>query len=171
MRVEQWMTREVVQCLPDDSFSEAARRMWENDCGALLVVDERGAPAGIVTDRDLCMCAFFADRPPRELTVEHAMTRELRTCRPQDTVERALEIMSTHQVRRLPVIDDAGQVVGVVSSDDVLRAADREGSPAPGAILHALARIGQPRQREYACVVGSVGEERIEDEGGPLTAH
>lgn len=171
MKVEHLMTREVVQCHAYDSFSEAARKMWENDCGALLVVDERGGPAGIVTDRDLCMCAFFADRPPRELTVQHAMASDLRTCRPDDTLERALEIMSTHQVRRLPVVDDEGRVRGMVSTNDVIRAADREGSPAPAVILHALAKICEPRQRDYACVVGSVSGERIEVEGGVLTVH
>jgi CBS domain-containing protein len=172
MKVEQLMTRDVAQCRPDDSFSEAARRMWENDCGALLVVDERGAPAGIVTDRDLCMCLFFADRTPRELKVEHAMAHEVRTCRPYDTVEQALETMSTHQVRRLPVVDDEGRVRGMLSSNDVIRAADRTGSPEARALVHALATICAPRQREYACIAGASGGERV-DTGleSVLTAH
>lgn len=129
MRVHELMTREVSTCVPDTPMSEAARRMWENDCGVVPVVDpESGRVVAMVTDRDLCMAAFIQNQPLSSLPVRLAMSREVFACSPEDRVDEALERMSEHQVRRLPVLDDEGKLAGILSLND-LAVAFEQGQP------------------------------------------
>lgn len=128
MLVESLMTKGVWTCTPDDTLHEAARIMWERDCGCVPVV-ESGAShrlVGIITDRDACMSAYLNGQPFEALHVNDAMTSSVRTCSPSDSIHDAEEIMRAARVRRLPVVDEAGQLLGVVSLADIAREAGRE---------------------------------------------
>jgi CBS domain-containing protein len=128
MKVEQLMTRQVSFCRPDDSLQRAARLMWEGDCGCVPVcaVDGTNRVTGIITDRDICMSALFQNRPLSELAVSAAMAKQVVTCKPGDALADAEKTLREARVRRLPVVDDQGALVGIISLADITREAARE---------------------------------------------
>jgi predicted transcriptional regulator len=77
-----------------------------------------------VTDRDLCMDVVAAGRDPNQVKVRECMTDEVVTCRPQDELERIADLMAEKQIRRIPVVDDGGAIVGIVSLADIAQSAD-----------------------------------------------
>jgi CBS domain-containing protein len=125
MNVSQLMNRSVETCGPDESLADAARRMWNSDIGCLAVVDGEGNVLGMVTDRDVCMAALMEGRPLHDIAVSRAMSKEVHCCAPSDSLIAAEEQMRSRQVRRLPVLDAAGQLVGMVSLNDLAREAER----------------------------------------------
>ncbi len=128
MRVENLMAKQVHSCRPEDTLEQAARLMWSFDCGSLPVCGGAGAdrPAGMITDRDISMCALFQHKPLSDLRVSEAMSKQVLTCRADDPVEHAEQVMRDGQVRRLPVLNDEGALVGVISLADIAREAARE---------------------------------------------
>lgn len=123
MKIQDVMTTDVVTCKPGDPTSEAARLMWEHDCGVVPVVDEEGRPLGIVTDRDICMAAYTTGRPLAQIRVDEVMSRNLQTCSPEDSIGKAELSMQDRHVRRLPVVDDHSHLVGILSLNDIARCA------------------------------------------------
>lgn len=115
------MRTEVSVCSPSDTLEHAARSLWDHDCGALPVVDDHGTVIAMLTDRDICMATFTQGRPPFECSVWSAMSSGCRTCAPDDSIQRVLEIMASHQLRRLPVVDSLGKLVGIVTIADIAR--------------------------------------------------
>lgn len=102
--------------------------MRDRDCGSIVVVDEHRRPIAVLTDRDICLAALRTGRPLAAIDVQSAMSKRLFTCRIGDTIEQAEQTMSLHQVRRLPVVDARGQLVGLLALDDIAREACREES-------------------------------------------
>lgn len=153
MKIEQLMTKSVATCGPDASLDQVARIMWEHDCGFVPVVENEQSRrvVGVVTDRDVCMAAYTRGQELREIRVGDVMSKAVRSCPPGRDVAAAEETMREAQVHRLPVVDDAGQLLGVISLADIAREAAREaGSPRPQVsteeIGETLARIRQPRE-------------------------
>jgi CBS domain-containing protein len=128
MRVEQLMTKQVRSCHPDDTLEHAAQLMWDHDCGSLPVCSGNDASitVGMITDRDIAMCGMFHPKPLCDMPVSEAMTRNPRTCRPADAIEDAEKIMREAQIRRLPVVDDDGRLIGMISLADLAREAARD---------------------------------------------
>ena len=128
MKVRQLMTKAVSSCLPDDTANQAARIMWERDCGFVPVIEshESRRVVGIVTDRDICIAAYTKNRPLDQIRLNELMSTDVRSCRTDDEVSEAEQAMRRSQVHRLPVLDDAGQLLGVLSLADVAREAARE---------------------------------------------
>ena len=134
------MSREVASCSPRSSLAEAARLMWEGDVGCLPVV-EHDRVVGVVTDRDACMSACLQGKPLDQIAVGAAMSRELYTCGATATFADAEQIMTVHQVRRLPVVDENGRLVGMLTLADLARRI--AGSPADdGADAQAWRSLG-----------------------------
>lgn len=155
MRIEQIMTKDVCTCTPETSMHDAARLMWEHDCGSLPVVRGEGTSelAGVITDRDICMAACHQGKPLGEMRVAEAMATKTVSCSPEDDVQRAQEAMSEHQIRRLPVVDGEGRLVGLVTLAKLARlAGDGRSSKGLGAdkIGQTLAGISQPRKEASA---------------------
>ncbi len=123
MKVEDLMTADVGACRPFDSVDRCAKMMWERDCGAVPVVDQEGRVIAMLTDRDICMAALTQGRRLGEIHVSSAMSRRLWSCRPKDDLKEAEKVMRAHQVRRLPVVDAEGKLVGVLSISDLARIA------------------------------------------------
>lgn len=118
MKIENVMTRPVRACAASDSLATAALHMWEGDLGIVPVIDAQGRLLGVVTDRDVCMSALFTGAGLADIPVARAMARELETVRADGTVHDALERMRARQLRRLPVVDDEGRLVGMLSLAD-----------------------------------------------------
>ncbi|MDQ3745224.1 MAG: CBS domain-containing protein [Acidobacteriota bacterium] len=128
MLVESLMTRDVEVCRPDSTLADAAAVMWRRDCGVVPVVEEDGRVVGVVTDRDICMALSMRGQRAAEVRVAEVLTGGVQTCTPVDDVREALEAMARRQVRRLPVVDSRGHLVGVLSVNDIIRHT-RKGKP------------------------------------------
>jgi CBS domain-containing protein len=142
MKVRDAMTREVKTCAPETDLAAAARSMWMRNCGILPVVDDKGEVAGVITDRDICIATGCRRRDPATILVSEVMTRQVHSCLPEADICEALQIMEQKQVRRLPVIDSAGKLCGVLSLNDmVLRINPDATAPEPCARdIHAALR-------------------------------
>jgi CBS domain-containing protein len=127
MKVERLMTKAVRCCPGSSTLNEAARIMWENDCGFVPILDSDGTNRviGVITDRDICMAAYTQGKGLKEVRVEKAMHRAVRTCKPSDPVAKAEAVMQEGHVRRLPVVDAGGDLLGVISLSDIAREAVR----------------------------------------------
>lgn len=123
--VESVMTRDPVCCTANESVVECARMMEEEDVGMIPVIESADTRklVGVVTDRDICLAVVATGRNPSECTVEDCMTDELFTVKPGEDLSRALEIMKSERIRRVPVVDDSGAIVGVLAQADIAGAA------------------------------------------------
>jgi len=126
MKVEEICTRAVRACTRETPLSEAGNIMWDADCGFLPVVDEIGKVIGVVTDRDLCMALAVIGQPAAEVPIRVLLRPGLSTRRLSDEVRDALRTMRSQKVRRLPVVDGAGVLQGVLSFSDIALAAKPE---------------------------------------------
>jgi CBS domain-containing protein len=147
------MTPSPSTCTLDDSANDAAHIMWERDCGAVPIVDRAGCVKGIVTDRDICMAAHFQGVPLSRISIATIMSRHLCTVRPDDDLSRAERVMRDHQIRRLPVVDESGCVIGMLSFSDVTRGVSRNGGVKERdgqEALQTIAAISEPRDPHRA---------------------
>ena len=122
MKNSDIMTKDLVYSLPSDMVSDVAKLMKDEDIGPVLIVDDSHDGkrlVGIVTDRDLALKVVGEGRDPNSTRVEDVMTGSLVTCRADDDVEHAVRAMAQNQLRRIPVVDDSGQLVGIISQADV----------------------------------------------------
>ncbi|HXV62294.1 MAG TPA: CBS domain-containing protein [Vicinamibacteria bacterium] len=126
MKVEKLMKSDVGVCHPGDPGAIAAKIMWERDCGAVPVVDDRLQVVGMITDRDLCIASYLQGKPLYEISVAGVMSQQLWTCRPDDDISGAEKVMREHQVRRLPVTDEEGLLKGILSLNDIALEAANE---------------------------------------------
>ncbi len=126
MKVKDVMTTSVRTCFTSDSLATAAQLMWDHDCGCVPVLNEQGLVVGMLTDRDICMAAFFQGVPIGEIKVSAVMSRQLFDCTSDDDLSAAERIMRDKKVRRLPVLNKEGRLVGLLSLSDIARHADDE---------------------------------------------
>jgi CBS domain-containing protein len=153
MRVKNLMTKTVVTCRAADTLNDAARLMWEKDCGFLPVVDQDFRLVGLITDRDICMAAYTQGVPLQKSAVESAMSRSPRCSSPEDDVEDAELLMRRYQVRRLPVVDREGRLCGVMTISDLARSSQTNAlrKTLTGArVARTLAEISETRPRVAA---------------------
>ena len=120
MKVQDLMTTVVASCRPTTDLAAVATMMWQSDCGAVPVVDEDLRVLGMVTDRDICIAAATRRRRPEELSAGEVMSGRIHAVHAEDDVRRALEVMRTRKVRRLPVIDAERRIQGIVSLSDLI---------------------------------------------------
>jgi len=120
-KVREIMTRNPVCCTPQDNITDVARLMKREDVGSLPVVEDRksGKLNGIVTDRDLVLKVLAEGRDPNSIEVEAVMTRTPVTCRSDDDIQDCLDAMEQHQIRRMPIVDGSGKIVGIIAQADV----------------------------------------------------
>lgn len=121
MRVRQLMSSPATVCSGHDSLEHAANLLWDHDCGALAVVGDDGVAEALITDRDVCMCAYTRGARLAELTVRDAMSHGVVSCRADDELATAAGSMRQRRVRRLPVVDELGKPVGMLSLGDLAR--------------------------------------------------
>jgi CBS domain-containing protein len=128
MKISELMTRNPCTVTPDTPVSEAARLMKEEDVGIVPVVERvggaetRGRLVGVVTDRDIAI-RHVAEGRATDAPVRDVMSGGVKTATPDDSVETVMELMGREQVRRIPVVDERGSLVGVVSQADLARKA------------------------------------------------
>lgn len=150
MRIEEIMNRAVITSGADEPLHNAARKMWDHDCGAVMVTDRDGKLVGMVTDRDICMAAYTKGLPLHEIRIHEVMASHVHAVRREQSIADVEEVMATHQVRRVPVVDSSGKPIGVVSLNDLARDAARPSSKLDGGaprLVQTVASIGLPHDR------------------------
>lgn len=123
------MTVDPFCCLPQDSVVKAAQATKDLNVGSIPVVENENSEklVGIITDRDITVKVVACGLNPTETRVGDVMSTDVIVCRPDDPVTEAVNAMATHQVRRIPVVDEENKIVGIISQGDVaLRLNDPE---------------------------------------------
>lgn len=140
MKVKEVMTKDPVTCSPDATLAEAAHLMWDADCGILPVVDG-GEIEGVVTDRDMFIALATRNLQASNLKVGAVATKPVISCAPEDDVQQALSLMKHALVRRIPVLGFGGTVLGIVSMNDIVLAANGDESLTDEDVVDALKTI------------------------------
>ena len=120
MKVKEIMTPDAKAIWLTESLSDAAKLMWENDCGVLPVIKDGRKVIGMITDRDVCMAVAMRDTNPSCVSVEEVMTGQVYAVNPEDDVYQALQAMREHKIRRLPVVNPQGELEGILSMNDIV---------------------------------------------------
>jgi CBS domain-containing protein len=142
MAIGEICNREVVFARRDDSVKDAAQMMREHHVGDLIIVDEsdgRRLPCGVLTDRDIVVGVVAKGLDPDTLEVAEVAGAELVVARESDGVAETIELMRAKGVRRIPIVDARGSLVGIVTADDILDLLAEE--------MTALARMISREQR------------------------
>jgi CBS domain-containing protein len=150
LRARDVMTRNVISVHHADTVERAARLMRECDCGAIPVVDNDGRLIGMVTDRDITVRLVARGVDIRRALVDDCMTDEAFACNVNDSIETCMRMMSRHQIRRLPIVDDRDRVVGIVSQGDLARhAGEHTGRGERRAMADVLCAVSEPTHAPY----------------------
>lgn len=129
MKVKEIMTPNAKAIWLTESLADAAKLMWENDCGVLPIIKDGQKVIGMITDRDICMAVAMRDTNPSSVSVEEVMTGQVYSVNPEDDVDQALQAMQEHKVHRLPVVNGEGELEGILSMNDiVLKAKSADGA-------------------------------------------
>lgn len=119
-RIQEVMNKDPVVCGTLDSMVDVARDMYKLNVGFLIVQNEKFECVGIVTDRDIVCAGLAQDLDPHQTPVTLVMEQNFVSIRPEDTLQRCLEVMGQNGIRRVPVLDAARKCVGVLSVDDLI---------------------------------------------------
>ncbi len=144
MKVQDIMSRNPTCVTPETPLAEAARLMKQEDVGVVPVVESENSKrlVGLITDRDIAIRAVAEGRDGKTTSVGHIMTSEVRSASPGDSVDDVMTLMGREQVRRVPIVDERGSLVGIVAQADiVLEAKDDEQAE------KTVERISQPGGR------------------------
>lgn len=138
VKLREIMNRDVHAIGPDDTTAVAARVMRKYDVGILPVVDSGGLVVGAVTDRDIAIRAVANGNDPIATRVRSIMSKHVKTCDTDQTVDDAVHCMKSQQLRRLFVVDgDKHKLVGVVGMQDLIADDDVD----DGVVTDALKEI------------------------------
>lgn len=148
VKIKRLMTRDVQVCHAEDSLADAAGLMWSADIGCLPVTDCDGRLISVITDRDITMASWFSGRPLHEQRVSEAMSRRLVTACEEDEAGVLEDVMRMSQVHRVPVVNEAGYLRGIVTLNDL--AHHRHGKAmgegvSPDEVATTLAIVSAPR--------------------------
>jgi CBS domain-containing protein len=115
------MTKTPFCCLATDAVSKVAQQMKKENVGSIPVIESSQTKKliGIVTDRALALQIVADEREVKSTMVVDVMTRKVVTCRFDDDIQKAVEKMANHQLRRIPVVDNDHKIIGIISQADV----------------------------------------------------
>ena len=138
LRCRDIMSKDVTTCTPQTPLREVAEKMEDDNVGSIPIVDN-GRLIGIVTDRDIVCRVLAEGRDTRSATAADAMSDDLITCTPDETVLDCIRKMGEHQIRRMLVVDNGGRLRGIISLADIALEAERDRD-----LAQALEEISRP---------------------------
>ena len=139
------MSRHLLLVRPQEPIGHAARLMRDWDCGALPVVDGGGRLLGMVTDRDITVRLVAQEADTRHCVVSDCMTRDAIACHVEAPIQECMRQMSHHQIRRMPVVNDRKQVIGIISQSDLARhAGNYPGHGERRALANVMCAVSAP---------------------------
>lgn len=121
MKCKEVMTVNPSCCVVTDTVHSAAQLMKSENVGSIPILNDPKTRRleGLITDRDIVLKVVATDRDPNTTRVGEVMTTNVSTCRISDDADQALRLMEEHQVRRIPIVNDNGQLAGIISQADV----------------------------------------------------
>lgn len=119
-KIKDWMVKNVVTISKQRTVKEACEMMDAHDVGTLVVVEVK-KPIGILTERDIIRQIIAVDKDPRHMKVHEVMTKQVFTVGADDDVAKVSREMTLHHVKRLPVVNKAGHLIGIVTSTDMIK--------------------------------------------------
>ena len=119
MTLKEVMTKDPKTCAPTDTVQQAAQLMKSEDVGPIPIVGTDGKLEGIITDRDIVLKVVAEGRDSKTTKLSDVMSTDLITCTADGDIEETLDLMEDNQVRRIPVVDASGRLVGIISQADV----------------------------------------------------
>jgi len=124
--VKEIMTSDPVVCTPETPLPTVARMMCEHDCGEIPIVNSKQLmePVGVVTDRDIACRAVGQGRNALELHAAEVMTKPAVTVTVDTTIDQCIKTLELHKIRRVPVVDRRGRIVGIVAQADIVRSSN-----------------------------------------------
>ena len=128
--VRKYVIRDIVKLGERETVVKAAEAMKENSVESVIIVDERGAPVGILTEKDILYRVVAEGRNPAETRLTEVASKPLITVSPEITVGQAISLMLSHDIRRVPVVEK-GRLVGVVVMREVIGDLVRKATPIP----------------------------------------
>ena len=148
MKVREVMTPNPVCCLPTDSAQKVAKALCENDVGSMPVVDNQQSRKllGMITDRDLCCSVLGAGLDAKSTTIEKYISTKPVVCRDGENLESCERLMQEHQIRRIPIVDGEGRVIGIVSQADLALKAKPEN------VAKTVAQVSRPKSAAPSAV-------------------
>jgi predicted transcriptional regulator len=159
MAIGELCIRDVVYIARNESAADAARLMREHHVGSLVVLDPPqagGRPAGLVTDRDIAVGIVALGLDAERTPVEGIMRPGVARIEETEGIGRALELMKSEGVRRLPVVDSAGALVGIIAADDLLELFAEQMSGLAGMLSREFRRERQERRAQAATPIPAV---------------
>jgi CBS domain-containing protein len=141
MKVSEIMSTPIEEIMDNDTVIRAARKMRDLDVGVLPVKSEGNVLAGIITDRDIVIRAIAEELDPEKTLVSDIMTSGVISCATDQTADDAADVMADAKVRRLVVVDEEDNVVGIISLGDV--AVKGTGRETAGATIDKISRPDQ----------------------------
>ena len=126
MKAREIMSKNPTCVTPDTPLVDAARLMKEENIGVVPVVESSGSRrlVGVLTDRDIAIRAVAEGRDGATTSVGHVMSTDVHTSSPDDSVREVMALMGSEQIRRIPIVDERGDVVGIVAQADIVLEAD-----------------------------------------------
>lgn len=119
MKINECMSEDVCFVKPDCNTYDAARIMCENHIGCIPVCDDAKKVVGIITDRDILLRAVACDKQAKTTPVSDIMTTNVYTCKCEDDITQAQNVMAQNQIRRIPITDQNCKLVGILSMGDL----------------------------------------------------
>jgi len=121
MQVKDVMTPDPACCAADTNLQEVAKLMVDHDCGEIPIVDgkETKKPIGVITDRDIVVRSVAKGNNPLDLTAADCMSKPCVTVTPEMSIEECGNILETNKIRRVPVVDQSGDICGIVAVADI----------------------------------------------------
>jgi CBS domain-containing protein len=128
LKVQDIMTKEPASSLPETSLQDVAKMMIDCDCGEIPIIEAGGKVIGVVTDRDIVCRTLALGRNPLELRARDAMSSPVVTIQADRSLEECAKLLEHNKIRRVPVIDGQGKLIGIVAQADMARNTEQEGA-------------------------------------------
>jgi CBS domain-containing protein len=128
MQVQDIMSKDVMCCTRDTSLTDVARMMKDCNCGEIPVAESTSSKrlVGVITDRDIVCRTLAVGKDPMEMAAGDCMSQPVVSVSPDASLEECSQKMQQHQIRRIPVVDNSGQCVGIVAQADLARQASTQ---------------------------------------------
>lgn len=158
MKVKDLMTHHTVTCNMNDNLEGVTMSMWNGDFGIVPIIDGERKVMAVITDRDIAMAESLQHKSAIDISVADVVqAHPVWTCYLQDDIETALEAMEVNKVRRLPVVNETGEIAGMVSLGDIAAYAGtgKNRSCTPARLVSALKAIATPHMEKDKSVAGA----------------
>ena len=144
MGIVKCCREQVVAVSPDTPAVEVAKIMGEKNVGSVVIVTGDNRPTGVITDRDLTIRVMAHEKDPGEVRAGDIATRDVITFRDSMGIYEAIQKMTAEGIRRMPITDDAGKLIGIVTMDDIVRMLGEE----MASIAKNIEKQSPPMQKE-----------------------